>query len=96
MEVPQADVDKGLVTQTLNSDGTPFNWHDVSGDLLHIHHSSTLPTNAFVKVRYRGSWFFIEDNDLDSKSTFMLLNQLFNLLAGDVKKAAPVLTIPVG
>lgn len=96
VEVPQSDIDKGLVTQTVNSDGTPFDWNGVSGDLLRVHHSATPPSNAFVKIRYRNSWFYIEDNDLDSKSTFMLLNQLFNLLAGDVKKAAPVLTIPVG
>lgn len=96
VEVPQAHVDKGLVTVTRNPDGSLFDWHDVTGDLLNVHTSATPPTDAFVKLRYRNAWFYIADNDLESKSTFMLLNQLFNLLAGDIKKAAPVLTIPVG
>lgn len=96
VEVPQAHIEKGLVTVTKNPDGSAFDWHDVTGDLLNVYSSATPPVDAFVKLRYRNSWFYIADNDLESKSTFMLLNQLFNLLAGDIKKAAPVLTIPVG
>lgn len=96
VEVPQAHIEKGLVTVTKNPDGSVFDWHDVTGDLLNVYSSATPPVDAFVKLRYRNSWFYIADNDLESKSTFMLLNQLFNLLAGDIKKAAPVLTIRVG
>lgn len=96
IEVPQGDVDRGLVTVTRNPDGSPFDWEEVCGGLMKVGNSATSPVDAFVKIKYRNSWFYIADNDLDSKSTFMLLNQLFNLLAGDVKKVAPVLTIPVG
>ncbi|UCG16782.1 MAG: hypothetical protein JSV19_01855 [Phycisphaerales bacterium] len=49
-----------------------------------------------VAVRYRGYWFYIDDTDLHSKSTFALLRQLFSLPAGQFKGAAPVLTLPVG
>jgi len=96
VEVPESDRRKGLVTVTKNPDGSDFDWDDVSGDLLKVRNSATPPAGAFVRVKYRNTWFYIADNDLDSKSTFMLLNQLFNLLAGDVKKVAPVLTIPLG
>ncbi|MEM7601966.1 MAG: hypothetical protein AAF357_11200, partial [Verrucomicrobiota bacterium] len=96
VETPAIHVKQGLVTVTRYPDGTPFDWDEVTGDLLRVKSSATPPANAFVKLRYRGHWFYISDSDLESKSTFMLLNQLFNLLAGDIKKAAPVLTIPVG
>ncbi|MEC5129486.1 hypothetical protein VSU19_22180 [Verrucomicrobiales bacterium BCK34] len=96
IKVPNAHVDEGLVTVTRNEDGSPFDWGQVSGDLLQVHSSPSVPLSSFVKIRYRNTWFYIKDNDLESKSTFMLLNQLYNLLAGDIKKAAPVLTIPVG
>jgi len=96
IEVPEGDVNKGLVTVTRNPDGTLFDWEEVCGGLMKVSNAATPPADAFVKIKYRNSWFYIADNDLDSKSTFMLLNQLFNLLAGDVKKVAPVLTIPVG
>ncbi|MEM9016885.1 MAG: hypothetical protein AAGC68_07710 [Verrucomicrobiota bacterium] len=95
-EVPPSDIEKGLVTVTKYEDGQIFDWRWVTGDLLQVHYSETPPVDSFVKTRYRGKWFYIADDDLESKSTFMLLNQLFNLLAGDIKKAAPVLTIPVG
>lgn len=96
IDVPQSHIDRGLVTVTRDEEGNVFDWGNVTGDLLEVKTSPSVPVNAFVKMRYRGHWFYIEDNDLESKSTFMLLNQLFNLLAGDIKKAAPVLTIPVG
>lgn len=96
VDVPRAHIDRGLVTVTRDAEGNVFDWDRVTGDLLQVKTSPAPPVNAFVKMRYRGHWFYIEDNDLESKSTFMLLNQLFNLLAGDIKKAAPVLTIPVG
>ncbi len=96
IEVPTAHIEQGLVTVTRDEGGNPFDWNEVTGDLLKVKSSASPPVNAFVKLRYRGHWFYISDNDLESKSTFMLLNQLFNLLAGDIRKAAPVLTIPVG
>ena len=47
-------------------------------------------------VRCRGYWFYIDNTDLHSKSMFALLRQLFFLQAGQLKGAAPVLTLPVG
>ena len=54
------------------------------------------PLNAYVSIRYRNHWFYIEDNDLNSKSTFSLLVQLYDLQSGDAKGSAPVLTLPIG
>jgi hypothetical protein len=96
IEVPEVHRKRGLVTTTRYENGAAFDWSEVTGDLLQVHTSPTPPAEAFVKLRYRGHWFYIADNDLESKSTFMLLNQLFNLLAGDIRKAAPTLTIPIG
>jgi hypothetical protein len=44
---------------------------------------------------YRNQWFYLADNDLESKSTFMPLHQLFRLQAGAGKSAGPTLTFPV-
>ncbi len=97
IEVPASHVRKGLVTETRTADGEPFEWSEVTGDLLRVHSSAVLPPmGAAVAVRYRGHWFYIEDDDLASKSTFALLGQIFSLQSGNAKGAAPVLTIPVG
>ena len=47
-------------------------------------------------MRYRDAWFYIDDSDLTSKSTFTLTGQLFELQAGDVGGVAPLLTLPIG
>lgn len=95
VQPPADDIRKGRVTQTLRADGTPFDWQQVTRGLMTIRSSSLPPSNAFVKVFYRGSWFYIDDSDLDAKSTFSLLMQLFALQAGDVKTTEPLLTLPV-
>ena len=73
-----------------------FDWNRVTDGLKRIRSSSARPKNAAVAVRYRDSWFFIEDSDLDSKSTFSMLAQLYSLQAGGSAGLTPVLTLPVG
>ncbi|HCJ11564.1 MAG TPA: hypothetical protein DHV51_00440 [Opitutae bacterium] len=95
VEVPKADVEKGLVNVTKNADGTPFDWNQLIGQYFKVKVSDSKPDNAFARVYYRGHWFYVADNDLDSKTTFLFMTQLFSLQSGDVKDASPILTIPV-
>ena len=94
--VPRAHREAGVVTTTLDAKGEPFDWARVVGELLRVRSQSAAPSAATVTVRYRGHWFYIADADLQSKSTFGLLIQLFALQAGTESRAAPVLTLPVG
>ncbi len=94
VETPQAHRDAGKVTITTTKlDGKEFKWHDVTGDLMHIRSSGGSPEDAFVQVRYRGAWFYIDDADLPAKSTFGLLSNLLSLQSGEVKAIATVRTI---
>ncbi|MFA5924512.1 MAG: hypothetical protein WC856_25025 [Methylococcaceae bacterium] len=96
VDTPKAHKAAGLVTVTRNRDGSEFNWDKTAGgSLFHIHQSEKQPDMTFVTIPYRGQWFYLKDNDLESKSTFMLLNQLFRLQAGAAKSAGPTLTLPV-
>ncbi len=96
VQVPEEDIAAGRVTVTEDATGQPFDWQQVTQGLLTIKSSSKRPENAAVAVNYRNSWFYIDDSDLDSKSTFTLLGQVFQLQAGNAKGTVPVLTIPVG
>ncbi len=96
VDVPEEHIEDGLATQTRLPDGTPFEWSNVLDDLFHVHTSRTKPRGAAVAVRHRGRWFYIRDDDEDSKSTFSLLGQLFMLQTGEVNRTDPVLTLPVG
>ncbi|MHC4192227.1 MAG: hypothetical protein ACYSUB_21565 [Planctomycetota bacterium] len=95
VEVPIEDERMGRVTVTRDVGENRFDWREVTGELMNIHSSKRPPTNAYLAIYYRGSWFHIEDSDLTSKSTFSLLMQLFALQAGEVKSTAPILTLPV-
>jgi hypothetical protein len=96
VQVPEEDVAAGRVTVTRDAAGRPFDWQLVTEGLLEIKSSPERPENASVAVNYRNSWFYIDDSDLDSKSTFSLLGQVYQLQAGDAKSLVPVLTLPVG
>ena len=96
VDAPQRHKSEGLVTVTRNQDGSEFDWGTTpAGSLFHIRQSEERPDMAFLAIPYRGHWFYLADNDLESKSTFMLLMQLFRLQAGAVKSTGPTLTIPV-
>ncbi len=96
VHAPPAHERAGLVTRTVDAQGSPFDWSDVLGDLFTVYSSARRPRNAAVSVRHRGYWFYIRDDDATSKSTFLLLNQIFALQAGRVERTKPVLTLPVG
>ena len=51
----------------------------------------------FLEVPYRGHWFYIPDDDLETKSTWGLLAQLVSLQAGgEAKGLVPALTLSAG
>lgn len=82
VEAPASHQASGLVTLTLTADGQPFDWQQLLGGLMRIESSKRAPDNAAVAVAYRGHWYFLRDDDLDSKSTFALISQIFSLQAG--------------
>ena len=87
----------GLVTVTQAEHGGVFDWGDTpAGRLFQVRSGPERPQGAYIATFYRGHWFWIEDNDLESKSTFMLLRQLFDLQAGQNTGQGPTLTLPVG
>jgi len=93
--IPEDDLKKGRVQVTKTKSGEVFEWNDVLSELFTVHSSKEKPINASVAVQYRGNWFFIKDNDMQSKYTLMLLNQISALQSGVINKVGPVLTIPV-
>jgi hypothetical protein len=94
VEVPDEHVRTGVVRVALGPDGRPFDWRRLSGGLFQVRSSKDKPAQAFLAVAYRGYWFYIDDRDLESKSTYALLAELFSLQAATANAQAPVLTIP--
>jgi hypothetical protein len=97
VEIPPEHTDRGLVTVTRDEGGRPFEWQQVLKGLFHVHWTKARerPADAHVAVEYKGFWFFIDDRDQDTKTTFSLLMELARLeLTG--KGSQPLLTIPLG
>lgn len=65
-------------------------------DLFEVRVAHEEPKGAYVKVRYRGHWYYIGQEDPCSQATFMLLSQLLSIQAGNVSVLAPALTLPAG
>ena len=93
--IPHDDIINNRVKVTKTKDGENFNWQDILLDLFVVYSQIEKPSNASVAVKYRGHWFFIKDNDMESKYTLMLLNQISALQSGNLEKVGPVLTLPV-
>ena len=96
VEVPQEDVRRGKLTTTKYEDGRPFNWSNLFGDLFQIKSSPDKPSDAFVSIKYRGHWFYIDDTDVESKRTYALFSQIFAIQAGKIEIERPTLTLPIG
>ena len=95
VDILPEDREAQKVTTTRYESGQVFDWHNVMDNLFHVHTSLSAPESPYVAIQYRGKWFYIRDDDLESKSTFSLLTQLLALQSGDVQTLPPLFTIPV-
>lgn len=73
---------------------TADNKDPLTAQSLKICNSPQLPDDAYVAVLYDNTWFWIDNKDLPSKSTFSFLMFVFSVLETEGKHGVPVLTIP--
>jgi hypothetical protein len=62
--------------------------------LVHIHSGTEAPVDAYAAVLYKGHWYWIDDTDVKSKSTFTFLLILSSLAETGQSVAVPVVTVP--
>lgn len=86
VQLPETDVAQGNVSTDRESPET---------DWLEIRTSPTDPSDAWLKVKYRDSWFYIASSDTNSRVSFTLLEAIFSSVVGNMPGAKPLLTLPV-
>jgi hypothetical protein len=98
VEVPPEHLAAGLVRLPVGPDGRTFDGRAVTEGLfaVHVARGHKPPPTAFVAIKYRGYWYYIDDRDQESKATFTLVLSLSRLDFGRGQPAAPFLTLPVG
>lgn len=86
VEVPEEDVASGRALPALA---------ETEGGLhrIRVRRSETRPDDAFVCVRYRGAWWWIDDRDSASKLAFTVSLLVVSLQETSGTTAAPVVTI---
>ena len=97
VEIPPEHLASGFVTVTRDGSGRPFEWQQVLKGLFRVRwaKANERPATAHVAIEYKGYWFYIDERDQDTKTTFSLLMELARLeLTG--KGTEPLLTIPLG
>jgi hypothetical protein len=94
--VPDEHVQSGIAPVTSGADGRPFDWTRVTAGHFVVHAQKHRPRAAEVAVQYRGYWFYIALNDVNSRASLAILEILFALQESDGRHVGPLLTLPLG
>jgi hypothetical protein len=97
IDVPAEHYACGLVRPVALADGQAFDWQELFQGLFTVHSVKQFrrPDCAFVAVKYRDYWFYIDDRDADTKATFALLLTMTRINLLGTRKGGPTLTLPV-
>jgi len=95
--VPAEHYACGLVKSPAIANAGAFDWQELSGGLFTVHSVKQhwRPACAAVAVKYRDYWFYIDDRDAETKTTFSMLLTMTRINPTGAKKGGPALTLPV-
>ena len=98
VDVPAEHLASRLAATTFESSGQAFDWRQVMQGLFQVRHvkSRKPPTCAQIAIKYQDYWFYIDERDRETKSTFSLLLEVSRLELNAPKSTAPLLTLPLG
>ena len=93
VEIPVSHVKEGRVAAVLAQNSATG---ETLGKPLRIKNAVDKPVDAFVAVKYRDHWFWVDDCDFASKRIFSFVMLLFSLTETGGKEGLPLVTIPAG
>ncbi len=99
VDVPIEHIEAGLVHPSVCADGRVFDDRVVTAGLFQVHtcQGHKPPATAYVAVKHRGYWYYIDDRDEQSKVTFALVLELSRLnFVRQLQSSGPFLTLPIG
>lgn len=98
VQVPCEDLRSGKAPTYHGPNGEPLDLSPLFENLFTVYTSESEPKDAYIKVYVNKHWFYIKDNDIDSKLTFNFLGIAILLQSGSSfspNTTPPVVTIPV-
>jgi hypothetical protein len=98
--VPPEHFQCGAARPRLDADGQSFDAQATTAGLFEVHvcKGHKPPPTAYVAVKYRDYWYYIDDRDGTSKATLALMLEFSRLDFGKRRQPSvgPVLTLPAG
>jgi hypothetical protein len=91
VEVPESHVAEGRARPAADPAVRPAGR---AAETVRIRSGSAAPQDAYVAVRYRNHWFWVDDRDLASKRVFTFLRMFSSIAETGVAPQIPILTIP--
>lgn len=93
VDIPDSHVDRGVAPMFKGLDGRPFDGRRLTKGLFHVCVQKHRPLRSDTAVYYRGYWFYIPEDDVQSRTTLNYVKLVIDIRseAGDT----PVLTLPV-
>ncbi len=96
VSVPDPHHRASLTTASRADSPQTADWRQFLGGVFAVNSGETAPQTAAVKIFYRDHWYWIADDDLESKTTFNLVLFLLALQSAASDGASPLLTIDAG
>lgn len=93
VDIPREDILYQRAPMTYHKDGTIFDWRLITKGQMRVYTSKNKPTDAYVSVQYKNNWFYIAENDFDSKETLNMMSIIMGIYQGDVQSILPILTV---
>ena len=94
VEIPAGEQENQVVHATRLANGKLFDWRYMTRGVMKIQCSTHAPRNAYIAVKYRDRWFYVADNDIDSKATVYICLLLMVLYEGSTQNGlSPVFSI---
>ncbi len=93
--VPPEHVLDGIAPMTQDGAGGLYDWTNVTQGLFRVCSDRCKPKKSEVAVKYRGYWFYIAPNDVQSRAVMAVYEILFAVQESEGRTLAPILTLPV-
>ncbi len=84
IDVPQNHIDEGRTASTFRPDDPT---------LIQILSSEKKPKEAFISIKYKDHWYYIDDRDIASKTTFGVMRILLSLASDGSGNVGPLISI---
>ncbi len=94
--IPEEHVRMGIAPMTPGPDGRPFDWTSIMAGNFFVHSQKHRPRASEIAVAYRGYWFYVAPDDVNSRSVLAILEILFALQESEERASGPLLTLPLG